>query len=59
MKTEPLEKACAGNPCSVKKKANARFTELRLENDPRFLSRVAAARRRIKAGEGVRLEDLQ
>ncbi len=32
--------------------------EYRLENDPRFQRRIAAARRSIKAGSGVRLEDL-
>jgi prevent-host-death family protein len=29
-----------------------------LENDPRFLGRVAAARERVRAGHGTRLEDL-
>jgi len=32
--------------------------EYRLENDPRFLMRVALARRSIAAGKGVPLEDL-
>jgi len=32
--------------------------EYRLENDPRFLRRVAAARRSLRAGKGTRLEDL-
>ncbi|HZK88974.1 MAG TPA: type II toxin-antitoxin system prevent-host-death family antitoxin [Stellaceae bacterium] len=32
--------------------------EYRLVNDPRFLSRVAKARESIRAGKGVRLEDL-
>ncbi len=31
--------------------------DYRLENDPRFLRRVEAARRNIRAGRGVRLED--
>jgi prevent-host-death family protein len=30
-----------------------------LENDPRFLKRVAAARESLHAGEGIRLEDIQ
>ena len=30
----------------------------RLENDPRFLDRIAAARASVRAGRGVRLEDL-
>jgi len=34
------------------------WLEYRLENDPRFLRRIAAARAGIKAGRGVRLEDL-
>ena len=33
--------------------------EYRLENDPRFLQRVAAARRSVRAGRGVRLEDMK
>jgi prevent-host-death family protein len=32
--------------------------EYRLERDPRFLERVAAARRALRAGKGVRLEDI-
>ena len=30
----------------------------RVESDPRFLKRVAAARRELRAGRGIRLEDL-
>lgn len=33
--------------------------DYRLENDPRFLSRIAQARRSIAAGKGVPLEDVQ
>ena len=33
--------------------------EYRLQNDARFLSRVEAARRTLKSGHGVRLEDLE
>jgi prevent-host-death family protein len=33
--------------------------DYRLEHDPRFLSRVAAARASLRAGRGVRLEDLE
>ena len=33
--------------------------DYRLENDPRFLSRIAAARASLRAGRGVRLEDLE
>jgi prevent-host-death family protein len=32
--------------------------DYRLENDPRFLGRVAAARSSLRSGRGVRLEDL-
>jgi prevent-host-death family protein len=32
--------------------------EYRLENDPRFLGRIGAARRSLRAGKGVRLEDV-
>ena len=33
--------------------------DYRLENDPRFLGRIAAARDHLRAGHGVRLEDLE
>jgi prevent-host-death family protein len=33
--------------------------EYRLENDARFLSRVEAARRSLKAGDGISIEDLK
>jgi prevent-host-death family protein len=32
--------------------------DYRLENDPRFLKRVAAARSSLRAGRGVRLEEV-
>jgi prevent-host-death family protein len=32
--------------------------EYRLQNDARFLSRVEAARRSLKAGHGIRIEDI-
>lgn len=32
--------------------------DYQLENDPRFLRRVEAARKDLRAGRGVRLEDL-
>jgi len=32
--------------------------EYRLERDPRFLRRVEAARRSLKEGRGIRLEDV-
>jgi prevent-host-death family protein len=33
--------------------------DYRLENDPRFLRRVAAARRSLSGGHGVRLEEVE
>ncbi len=33
--------------------------DYRLENDPRFLARIESARRSVRAGKGVRLEELE
>jgi len=33
--------------------------DYRLENDPRFLARIAVARESLRAGRGVRIEDLE
>jgi len=33
--------------------------DYRLENDPRFLNRIATARASLRAGHGVRLEDVE
>ena len=33
--------------------------EYQLENDPRFLARIERARRSLREGSGVRLEDVQ
>ena len=33
--------------------------DYRLQNDPRFLERVEAARKSLRAGRGVRIEDLE
>jgi prevent-host-death family protein len=33
--------------------------DYRLEHDPRFLARIDAARRSLKAGRGVRFEDVK
>jgi len=33
--------------------------DYRLEHDPRFLKRVAQARKNLQAGKGIRLEDLE
>jgi len=32
--------------------------DYRLENDPRFLHRIASAREQLRSGKGIRLEDL-
>ena len=32
--------------------------DYRLEHDPRFLERIASARRSLREGKGIRLEDL-
>lgn len=32
--------------------------DYKLENDPRFLERIEHARRSLKAGRGIRLEDM-
>jgi len=31
----------------------------RIENDPRFLARIENARRSLRAGQGIRLEDVE
>ena len=33
--------------------------DYRLENDPRFLQRIESARRSLRAGKGIRLEDVK
>jgi hypothetical protein len=33
--------------------------DYRLENDPRFLERVARARQSLRAGRGTKLEDVE
>ena len=33
--------------------------DYRLENDPRFLKRIETARKNIRAGRGIRLEDIK
>lgn len=35
------------------------WLDYRLENDPRFLERIAKARASLRAGRGVRLEDVK
>jgi len=32
--------------------------DYRLENDPRFLERIASARQSLRSGKGIRIEDL-
>ncbi len=33
--------------------------DFRLENDPRFLKRIASARAGLRAGRGIKLEDIK
>lgn len=33
--------------------------DYRLENDPRFLQRIETARRSLRSGRGIRLEDVE
>ncbi|HEY9853694.1 MAG TPA: hypothetical protein V6D28_29760 [Leptolyngbyaceae cyanobacterium] len=33
--------------------------DYQLENDPRFLKRISQARKRLRSGQGIRLEDIQ
>jgi hypothetical protein len=33
--------------------------DYRLENDPRFLRRIEGARKSLRAGRGIRLEDVK
>jgi prevent-host-death family protein len=33
--------------------------DYRLENDPRFLKRIEAARQSLRAGRGIKLEDIK
>ena len=40
-------------------KSEEDWFDYRLENDPRFLDRVASARGSLRAGKGTRLEDLK
>ncbi|OGP82366.1 MAG: prevent-host-death protein [Deltaproteobacteria bacterium RBG_13_65_10] len=39
-------------------KSEDAWFDYRLENDPRFLRRVEAARQSLRAGRGVKLEDV-
>jgi prevent-host-death family protein len=38
-------------------KSEEEWFEYRLQNDPRFLARIEAARRSLREGRGVRFED--
>lgn len=40
-------------------KSEDAWFDYRLENDPRFLRRVEAARQGLRAGRGVKLEDIE
>lgn len=49
-----------GNPAGILIgfRSEEDWFEYRLERDPRFLRRVEAARKSLKAGRGVKLEDV-
>lgn len=40
-------------------KSEDEWLDYRLENDPRFLARIESARRKLRAGKGTYLEDLE
>lgn len=40
-------------------KSEEEWFEYRLESDPHFLERIEAARRSIREGRGIRLEDVE
>jgi len=40
-------------------KSEDAWVDYRLENDPRFLRRAEAARQTLRAGRGVKLEDVE
>ena len=40
-------------------KSEDEWFEYKLQNDPRFLARIDSARKNLKAGRGVRVEDLK
>lgn len=40
-------------------KSEDEWFEYRLERDPRFLRRIASARRSLREGRGVKLEDVE
>jgi hypothetical protein len=41
------------------RKSEEDWFDYRLENDPRFLRRVEQARNSLRAGRGIRLEDVE
>lgn len=50
-----------GKPAGVliRFKSEDEWFDYRLEHDPRFLQRVLVARESLKAGQGIRLEELK
>jgi len=40
-------------------KSEDEWLDYRLENDPKFLARIESARRKLRAGKGTYLEDLE
>jgi carboxypeptidase Taq len=67
-KADEIVRRATGEPMTIRpymEYLTAKYGELydlaqyRLENDPRFLGRVAQARASLRAGGGVRLEDIE
>lgn len=48
-----------GKPADVLTESEENQVDQRLENDPRFLRRIEGARKSLRAGRGVRLEDVK
>jgi hypothetical protein len=46
------------HPPEIGFESEDQWFEYRLENDPRFLRRIEAARASLRAGRGIRLEDV-
>jgi hypothetical protein len=57
-RSSPKQKRRAGLPSTGRSVRQVAPFDYRLEHHPEFLRRVAAAREAVKAGAGIRLEDL-
>jgi hypothetical protein len=57
--TRPVTESRIDAAAAHEPEAVGKTSEARLENDPRFLRRVENARKSLRAGRGVRLEDVK